>query len=1410
MSIRKDMLPRIIGSSDQKNADTSEPNVWRKMPNDQYIDKIDTTGGEMGSKANFNLLVSSVPSPWARIHMTRHAIGKTGSDDSRMLMKIYDFMRDEWRGFVAAYILYDSYFEVTEPIDLTSKDINSLDGNFDIISIFTEMLFNDAPLWKYEKGGHDTPKIQFIYYKEGTNRQLVGGTSPYSILFTGINYKIAQDEKHIYWVTKDGKFCDPANKNFERFYKEGESQYDKTHFDNLKKLYSFLFNVQKNLEAYRNELKGIWEGEQKDGSKAYETAFDVLKDGILNWTHEVEAILGDEAQKSTDLPVHFPPSLKGPIGQLLSIKSVYYWYNNTFNTQQSDSGGQGEVVDVEQLFIASQYLAIWKDDATEDYDEQGKLLPFKQMDYRRSAVYFLEVKDVEGKSWFVAPPLSEYAIDIIFKEQFKFIIEGAENSKVKLSAKKNGNKIDVFLEAHIDGRETPTNILNRTFTTVKPEPGKVFVWPNFCSEKWTKYYYYSEFPSNAPDVQMIPVFEEIDNIETEDKNAFSYLVKYPDTATSGDHVYEIIRASHPLKRIEIRKRIGSNMEKLGYLNIRKVDHRPGYGEPQAMVKQEFSSPLKATVGFDFGSTNSCAYYQIENTSGDDIKPIPFANHRLSIIGFDNKAGETAEHDELLFISNEEPVNKNGQIKSWLHEHNEKFINSTNVGKDEELVGGVPVNETNIHVKSMDAYEIMTQAGRLRYNMKWLVDEVGKKRKQAFVKMVWVHICADLFEKGYYPDRLNWSYPSAMGTRDMQALKAIFRGLPEPCPSYKLKKDHIQSFTEAEAVCSYFLNQDISPEDYNMFLGVDIGGSTSDILIFGLNRGKVQAIPQPLVQPQFVQAPIVQTQQRSLPVGPFYVAINGQQSGPFTGQQLMDMKNQGLFSADQLVFKIGMTNWTPAGQVPELSPIFEPSIPGIPPVSGIPPIPDIPPISGSMTPPPIQTLPNVQYFVAINGQPSPSPFTAQQMLDMKNAGQLNQQTQVWTQGMAAWTPAGQVAELSFLFAAPVGMPPLNQTLNQAPPSLGNATSNEADSGKPFRLFTQCSVRMAAGMFFNAIISSKKFRNCIQQFHDTRQTQIKVEGIKDMEKDPTSAPYYLNNIFDQLRGDGDFTKFYTYLQHDVPFVFALPAYITGAIMAYAGMLMRKTIIIQQLKNVVEVNFRYFGKGGRLFEWLFFAFEHDQISAYLRACFKVGLKDKSINQALDRDDKERIKLIFDNVEKDGVKRPDFGQSKKSENKSEVAYGLVAQRNDIAGITPEIDKYNLDDELEKAEEKNDARKQEVVGEIGVVVNGRAVDELDYVDDNFYKSIGSVSMPREFQNFEDFMKVFAQFLSDVYPHAANLRQRASEVKNVKNFINKDSEYQKYIDTIKHGDSDSYRMPVFVASALYYLQEVLLKEVFKE
>jgi hypothetical protein len=912
--------------------------------------------------------------------------------------------------------------------------------------------------------------------------------------------------------------------------------------------------------------------------------------------------------------------------------------------------------------------------------------------------------------------------------------------------------------------------------------------------------------------------EKLDNSRV-DKDVFSHLIKFPSGAVSyTDHVYEIMRTNKPLSRIIVRK-LGSTSTCLGHLVIRRTDSKPGYGEPQAILRKE-SRPTPAVVGFDFGSTNSCAYYKVETPGVDEKLPVPFANHRLAIIGFDNKPNELAQPDELLFISNEPPINKNGQIKSWLHEHDEKFTNPDLL--DEELVGGVPVNETNIVVKSMDANEIMTNAGRLRHNMKWLVDDVGKRRKKAFMKMVWVHICADLFEEGIYPETLNWSYPSAMGSSDMSDLSNIFEGLPTPTPEYLVKTKN--SFTEAEAVCSYFLGKKNTLSQQNMFLGIDIGGSTSDILILGRDNGgkpsgqqqqPVPTVGQPLqtassVGVGFGASPISGDAQTgkayTLPDTQYYMAMGGQQAGPFTAQQLLGMKNSGQLSEQTLLFKPGMANWTPAKELPELNFLFNP-VPPIP-GAGIPPIPGagIPPIPGAPgTPPP--PLPIVSYYVAQGGVAS-GPFNAQQLLDMKNSGQLNMQTQVWKDGMAAWMPVADVAELAFLNSTPSGMPPLSGSSMPSgmPPLNQNASdAEEQKSNNSRRLFTQCSVRMAAGAFFDAVIKSKKFRECIRRFHESHQTNINVEGIEKMDTKPELAPYYLNNIFDQLHGDQDFKKFYTTLQSDVPFVFTLPAYITGALLCYAGMLMRNTIIKQNLSSIKEVHMRYFGKGGRLFEWLFFAFPTDLIDAYLNACFEVGLKNEHINRHFGRSDKYQISCKFDNVSD-----PNFGRNEDSENKSEVASGLVSQHS-IAGIEANR-KVVFGKSKANAPKEYDARRQEVVGEMNIVRNGQIVDELDIVDDNFYRDEGAFNMPDVFQNFTDFIEVFTQFVgqaSNIYPNVTALEQGAREVVNVNSFIINDPEYRKYMKSVYKGNEDSYRMPVFVASALYYLQNVLLTEVFK-
>ncbi|MDE6801399.1 MAG: SPFH domain-containing protein [Muribaculaceae bacterium] len=76
------------------------------------------------------------------------------------------------------------------------------------------------------------------------------------------------------------------------------------------------------------------------------------------------------------------------------------------------------------------------------------------------------------------------------------------------------------------------------------------------------------------------------------------------------------------------------------------------------------------------------------------------------------------------------------------------------------------------------------------------------------------------------------------------------------------------------------------------------------------------------------------------------------------------------------------------------------------------------MAGGATPPPMPgAAPAVQYMVAVNGQQL-GPYTLDQLRAMAQQGQLTAATFVWAQGMPAWTPAGQVAELAILFAPPI--------------------------------------------------------------------------------------------------------------------------------------------------------------------------------------------------------------------------------------------------------------------------------------------------------------------------------------------------------------------------------------------------------
>ncbi|PLW92364.1 MAG: antifreeze protein [Marinilabiliales bacterium] len=67
-----------------------------------------------------------------------------------------------------------------------------------------------------------------------------------------------------------------------------------------------------------------------------------------------------------------------------------------------------------------------------------------------------------------------------------------------------------------------------------------------------------------------------------------------------------------------------------------------------------------------------------------------------------------------------------------------------------------------------------------------------------------------------------------------------------------------------------------------------------------------------------------------PIVQYFVAVNGQQQGPYDMNTLTNMVKQGSINKETLVWKNGMANWTAAGQVQELASIFPVAPPPMPP------------------------------------------------------------------------------------------------------------------------------------------------------------------------------------------------------------------------------------------------------------------------------------------------------------------------------------------------------------------------------------------------------------------------------------------------------------------------------------------------
>ena len=104
----------------------------------------------------------------------------------------------------------------------------------------------------------------------------------------------------------------------------------------------------------------------------------------------------------------------------------------------------------------------------------------------------------------------------------------------------------------------------------------------------------------------------------------------------------------------------------------------------------------------------------------------------------------------------------------------------------------------------------------------------------------------------------------------------------------------------------------------MMANMAVGGAVGQN-IAGTMSNMMGGIQQP-VQSGMTPPPI--------PTVAYYVAVNGQATGPFDVAVLAQMTSSGQFTADSLVWKNGMTQWKKAGETNELQSLF-PAMPPIP-------------------------------------------------------------------------------------------------------------------------------------------------------------------------------------------------------------------------------------------------------------------------------------------------------------------------------------------------------------------------------------------------------------------------------------------------------------------------------------------------
>jgi len=762
--------------------------AWDKLPQLEVFTKnilipeiaLDQQGN---STVNIGSIVSGMPTVFARAALFDNALNNVQDKDAEVagLMLFYKSLISEWKGFISCLAL--NYKDISiQRVHLAYTDglpIGQTENIYEPKGAFGNALFERKPLWcdqALSGNSEKQPFIDIISFKG----QVLGGTSPDSLLFTSVSYKI--QERLPFVNIRNGRLIDPLNSDLRP--------------EELYKLYGYAKHILHRMEAFRSQFAALDESVRPD--------YSAVSSAIGAWMQDM--VRYQEAKNFARLDQQSPPEVgslfQEPFARLFNYATILYGSEGVISTDATSDAS-----------IAFDPKDLLLPDSTEivqfDFGKAG-VTTRNYLSDKPILLLSAETKGQPGSFAYFALPLTPLALNVFGANLDALAgLNDTANVTSRISAiydpgQPDGERLIVQLKLITDtGNEIikqvvyhviRDNIVNRD----------VLMWPNFISKQWGRYFLYSEIPHNDAKFQATPFIGNVkddffriamdaggnplylaakgratDLSQEKDLSAKLHIASN-NAVADNKYKYEIYESNQPFKGLQF----SHAGVPCGFGIIRYTGMTGSKTLPVNMLSS-FRNLSPAFLGVDFGSTNTSVAYWSDR---DDkvCEQIRLSNKRVSLLGNDQKNNDErpAVEDEIFFFQNDEILTNS--IKSVLTLHDtRRVVNEDGIQQDsllsQAVKGGFPCFEKNLPIDSaQDSRYILgynrVGSAELVYNMKWSTQALDKSYKTAYLSSLLLHIYAQLFLEGHEPHTLKWSYPSSMGKAMLNEYRAIWDSL----------------------------------------------------------------------------------------------------------------------------------------------------------------------------------------------------------------------------------------------------------------------------------------------------------------------------------------------------------------------------------------------------------------------------------------------------------------------------------------------------------------------------------------------------------------------------------------------------------------------------------------------------------